>query len=49
MGRIGILGSSALIETFLAQLEEILPGEKQAKQNPNTNTIITNLARTSPA
>lgn len=43
MGRIGILGSSALIETFLAQLEEILPGEKQAKQ------IITNLARTSPA
>lgn len=49
VGRTGILGSSELIETFLAPLEEMLPGEKQAKQNPNPSVITTNQASAAPA
>lgn len=42
-------GVLKLRETFLAPLEEMLPGEKQAKQNPNTRVTITNQARAGSA
>lgn len=38
-----------LTEIFLAPLEKMLPGEKQAKKNPKITVIPTNQARAGPA